>query len=104
MAGRYSVPATFYMLQGAWVAVLSGLLLAVVAAQKKTLWRDLALGALAISILEGVEIPACRLFVVDISKIHGNICDAVTGLPISAVTICIEVFFLAWLVGSYLRE
>lgn len=104
LAGPYSAAANFYMLQGVWVAILSAFAVAIFLEARRSIWRSLGVAAMTISIIEALEIPGCRLFVADISKVHGNICDAVTGLPISAVTVCIEVFIVAWIVGSELRE
>jgi hypothetical protein len=103
LSGPYSVAATFYMLQGAWTALLSGLLLMLFCEAKPSLWKNLGIAAMSISLLEALEIPACRLFIVDISKVRGNLCDA-WGFPISSVTLTLEVLILAWLVGSYWRE
>ena len=95
----------FYMEQGAWTALLSGVLLVFFAAAVASIWRTIAMAALSISILEGLEMPLCMALVNPRNVPEGSsLCDAATGLPVSATTVCLEVFILAWLIGSYLRR
>lgn len=101
---RFSPAAVFYMLQGIWTALLSALLLALVWAAKPSIWRSLCIAALVISIVEGLQIPACRFFVDDIyalAKSGMNTCDYVTRLPVSAVTISLELIALCVIVGTW---
>lgn len=105
-ATGYSPAAVFYMLQGAWVAVLSGCVLVFMLAAKPSLSRSLGIAAAGISMFEGAMIPAFRIAVSDISAVPRgtNLGDHVTGLPISAVTLTLELMILAWIVGSSLRK
>lgn len=98
--------AVFFMLQGGWTVVLAACVALFIYGAMPSLERSLALAALGIAMVEGIEIPACGLAVKDFTLIPRgvNTCDYVTGLPLGAVQICLEVFILAWLIGSYLRR
>jgi hypothetical protein len=102
----FTPAAVFYMLQGVWEATLSALLLTVLAAAKASLWRDLALAALAISIIEGVQMPACRLAITDIKAVPRGVslCDHATNLPVNAVLLTLEVLALCWIIGAWVRN
>jgi len=103
---RYSPAAVFYMLHGAWEAVLSAALLLVLVAVKATVWRDLALGALTISIIEGLQMPTCRLAIADMKAVPRGVslCDFATGLPVHAVLLTLEVFALLCIIGSWVSK
>lgn len=103
---RFTPAAVFYMLHGAWGAVLSAALLLVLVAATASVWRDLAIAALVISIIEGLQIPACRLAVSDIKAVPRgmSLCDHVTGLPVHAVLLTLEMLALCWIIGSWLRN
>lgn len=105
-ATGYSPAAVFYMLQGAWVVILSGCILVFMLAAKPSFWRSLGIAAVGISMAEGAMIPACRLAVTDISAVPRgtNMCDFVTGLPVSATTLTLELMILAWIVGASFRR
>jgi len=84
--GSFTPGRVFYMLQGAWSALLSAILMVFVLTQKRTIWRDLSVAALAISIIEGMEMPVCTL-AVDSAKVPRgtNLCDYAAGFPIGYV-------------------
>ena len=98
--------AAFFMLQGVWTVVLSVCLVLFIYRAIPSFERTLALVALGISIFEGFQIPACGIFVTDFALIPRgvNVCDYVTGLPVTSVTLTLEVLIMAWLIGSYLRR
>lgn len=103
---RFSPAAMFYMLHGAWEAALSAGFLLILAIAKASIWRDLAIAALVISIIEGAQMVACRYAVTDINAVPRgtNLCDFSTGLPIGAVSLTMEVLALAWIIGSWVRN
>ena len=103
---RFSPAAVFYMLQGAWTVVLSACLLLFMLSAVPTVWRNLASAALVISIVEGSLIPVCRLAVTDIKAVPSGVslCDYVTGLPVHAVLLCLEVFAVCWIAGVGIRN
>src|SRR5437870_2954674 len=76
----YTPGAWFYVLGGLWEMILCGSLLALIGGY------PLAIAALWIGILEGAQVSTCRLLMTDITKVPrgGNLCDALTGLPIGA--------------------
>ena len=96
--------AAFFMLQGAWTVVLSACLLIFFIAAKCTIWRDICIAALVISIIEGCEIPLCGLLVNDFALIPRgvNTCDYVTGWPVTFITLWTEVGVILFI--SYLRR
>jgi hypothetical protein len=100
---RYSPAAMFYMLQGAWSASLSAVLLMLLSAAKASLWKNLCIAALVISILEGLQMPACRLSIDNMGLVPRgmSLCDYATGLPVGATMTTLYVSILAWLVGSW---
>lgn len=83
---QFSPGRVFYMLQGAWSALLSAVLMLFISMQRQSVWRDLALVALGISIIEGMEMPVCML-AVDSAKVPRgtNLCDYAAGFPIGYV-------------------
>ena len=102
----YSPAAVFYMEQGTWTVILSSCLLVFVLTQKASLWRTLGLAAIGISIVEGSMIPVCRLAVSDISLVPRgtNLCDYVTGLPVSATLLTVEIMIVCWIIGTFYRN
>jgi hypothetical protein len=103
---RFTPAAVFYMLHGAWEAVLSALLLAVLTATKASAWRDLGITALAISIIEALQIPACRLAISDIRSVPPgmSLCDRATGLPVHAVLLTLEAAAVFCVMGSWVSK
>jgi len=103
---RYSPAAVFYMLHGAWGAVLSALLLVVITAAAASVWRDLSIAALVISIIEGVQIPACRLAIADMKAVPRGVslCDHATGLPVHAVFLSLEVLAVFCIMGAWVNK
>lgn len=76
-----------HMLYGGLLAALSALLLAVMLHMIESFWRDLALLALVVSILEGVQMAACIPWTLErLAQIPArtNLCDALTGQPVGA--------------------
>jgi hypothetical protein len=103
---RFSPAAVFYMLQGAWTVVLSACLLLLLTAAVASVWRDLAVTALGISIVEGSLLPVCRFPVANIKEVPMGVglCDHVTGLPVHAVLLTLEVLAVVWIAGTGIRS
>lgn len=89
---------------GLWEAALCAGLFLVVWEAKRTKWRWVALYALGIGICESMQMAACRVWVTDISKVRGNLCDFVTGLPVTATVNALYLLFLAFAIGALIRE
>ena len=96
--------AAFVMLQGAWSVILSVCLLIFFIAAKRTVWRDLCIWALLISIIEGGAIPVFGFMVKDFALVPRgvNLGDYVTGWPVTFIMLWVEIgitiaFFLSYL-------
>jgi len=100
---KFSPAAWFYMLQGAWTALLSACVLGLLYVAKPSVWRSLAVAAMGISIVAGLMVPVCRLAVADINAVPRGVslCNHVTGLPIGAAILCVEVFVVCWIIGQW---
>lgn len=94
----FTPAAWFYMLGGLWEATLCAVLLWVLLAAKDSVYRNLALAAMAIGILEGLQVTGCRLLVADISKVPRgtSLCDWVSGLPIGAAMVSTYVLIICY--------
>lgn len=103
---RFSQAAMFYMLSGVWTAILSAIVFLFACGQKRGFWRWLVLSAMAISILEGLENSACRFLIMDIKAVptNVNLCDYVTGLPVTAVSVGLYLIFISWGAGHELKR
>lgn len=101
---RFTPPAVFYMLQGAWSVVLSSVLLMLFWMATASIWRTLCIAAMVISIVEGLQVAVCRLAVDDIGSVPQgmNLCDYVTGIPVGTITTILYLVILAWLIGGWL--
>jgi len=101
---KYSPAAVFYMLQGAWSAMLAACLLLFILNEHPSIWRRVAVAAMGIAIFEGLEIPVCRLLVDDIMNVPSRttMCNYVTGLPVSQVTLSLEIIALVVAIWPWL--
>ena len=90
-----SAKGWFYIFGGIWEAVLCGLIAAFLLAAKRDKWTKLGITACVIGALEGLQMAACRLAVGN-ERVGGNLCDAVTGLPIGAVMFSLYMIFICW--------
>lgn len=97
----YSPAAVFYMLGGLWEALLCALGAALVYGARRTVWSGVALAALTIGALEGLQVTGCRLAIADIRAVPSgaNLCDYATGLPVGAVAFSLYLIVIAWHVG-----
>ena len=103
----YTAAAIFYMEQGAWTVVLSGCLLVFVLTQKPSLWRTLGFAAIGISMVEGLMIPIFRFAAgpdISAKPVGMNLADYVTGLPVSATLLTLEVMVVCWIIGAFFRN
>ena len=98
---RLSPAAWFYVLGGAWEALLCALMLWSVLGYPPALWRNLAAAALVIGISEGAQVATCRLAVEDIRAIPPgiNMCDYVAGMPVGAVLTSVYLLLICWQIG-----
>jgi len=103
---RFTPAAMYYMLQGAWGALLAGCLFVAILAQKASLWRNLGLLAMGIGMLEGTQATVCRLAVKDIGAVPRgtNLCDFVTGWPLGAAMTTIYMMALIALTAAWAMD
>lgn len=94
----------FYMMGGIWEIFLCSALFMVVWNQTKTIWRWVALYALGIGICAATQIAVCRALVFDISKVKGNTCDFITGMPVTSTFNVLCLMVGAILLGVMWRE
>lgn len=101
-----SAAAWFYVLGGAWEAMLCGALAWAILGYRAGLWRSLGLAACAIGALEGAQMAACRLAITDIRAVPAgaNLCDFATGLPVGAVAISLYLITICYAIGASLRK
>ncbi|MFA6168947.1 MAG: hypothetical protein WC700_20140 [Gemmatimonadaceae bacterium] len=99
-----SAAAWFYVLGGAWEAVLCAVILLMVYGYHRTIWRVMAATALVIGILEGAQMSVCRLAITDIRAVPAgvNLCDYATGLPVGAVMLTLYLLFICYELGRTL--
>ena len=102
----YSYRAMFYMLMGAWSAVLSLCLMLFIFFSSHSIWRSIALFALFGSSIEGMQMTVCRALVDDINNIPSgmNLCDYLTGLPIGSTIIGLYITIASYIVGRQLKK
>ena len=93
----YSPQAWFYILGGLWEIVLCAAPLTFVRA-------PIAVVALWIGILEGAQVSTCRLLTSDITKVQGNLCDSLTGLPIGATMTGLYVILIAVTIARHWKR
>ena len=97
--------AIFYILGGIWEAILCAVLLMIFWVAKKSIWRNLAIAAMLIGILEATQVSVCRMAISDIRAVPQgtNLCDFVSGLPIGISLTCLYFLILCWSVGHATR-
>lgn len=105
-ASGFSPQAVNYMMTGAFEAILGGIIIALVWGYKETIWRNLAIAAMAIAVLEGLQITGCRLLVADIRKVPAgsNLCDYLVGFPLGHVMFAIYLLIICTMVGRAIRN
>ena len=104
--GTYLSPqAMFYVLGGAWEAILCLALLGAVTLAKRSLWRYIAGVAMVVGALEGLQIAICRVAISDIRAVPTNInlCDYLTGLPLGATLAALYLIAIAYGASRYVR-
>lgn len=96
-----SAPGIFYIQGGLWEALLCGVVAVFLWGQRVTIWRQMGLAAMAIGIIEGLQMSACRSLVVSMADVPKgvNICDHVTGKPVAATLMWLEIFMVCALLG-----
>lgn len=97
-----SVPGTFYVLGGMWEALLCLTVMVLLSTQRRSPWRGLALGAMAVGFIEGALMAACRLasgISLGSKPRDMNLCDWVIGVPIGPALLTTYVVILCY--GAY---
>ena len=97
--------AVFYILGGIWEVTLCAVLLMVFWAMRASIWKNLAIAAMLIGILEGAQVSICRMCISDIRQVPPgtNLCDYVSGLPVGISLTCLYFLILCWSVGHAYR-
>jgi hypothetical protein len=82
---RFTEWATWYMLQGLWIALLCCILASLLYEKPKCITRNVAIGACVIGGVEGAQHALFRFLIDDPKTIPRGVdlADHVTGLPIS---------------------
>jgi hypothetical protein len=73
----------FLIMGGLWEILLCGVLLPIVWATEKSVWREFALAALAICVIEALQVSTCRALIIDQRVVPAGVplCDYLVGLP-----------------------
>jgi hypothetical protein len=94
----YTPAAWFYVLGSLWEIALCAVLLSFLRVS------SLATVALWIGILESGQAATCRLLTSDITKVKGNLCDSLTGLPIGATMTALYVILIAVTIARHWKR
>lgn len=96
-----SAPGIFYIQGGLWEALLCGVIAAFLWNQEPSFWKRAGLAAMAVGIIEGLQMSVCRSLVVSMADVPKgvNICDHVTGKPVAATLMWLEIFMVCVLLG-----
>lgn len=78
-----TVKAAYYIVGGMQETVLWIVICIFTLMQPKSIWRAMALGAALVGIIEGMQIPICRILTLH-QNYSGNTCDWKFGMPIGA--------------------
>ena len=97
--------AVFYILGGFWEAILCGVIFLIAIHAKPSIWRVLLEIAMAIGILEGLEVSVCRIGITDIYAVPAgvNLCDYLTGFPVGKALMAVYFLITVWSVGRATR-
>jgi len=100
LAPMFGLPpqGMFHVLGGALEVVVCGVIGVLLLTQRPSRARRLAHSAVAVGMVEGAQIVGCRLAIPDLSLVPrgANLCDHVTGLPVSATVVSLYVVILCW--------
>jgi hypothetical protein len=103
----FSPAAMHYILGGLWEIVLSSTIIMLMAGYPNSLWRNLAIGASAIAILEGAQIAGCRLAIgrslEEVPK-GMNLCDYLAGIPVGPYLLAVYLFIVVYAIGCTFRK
>ncbi len=99
-------PGVFYAQGGLWEAVLCAVLLAIFWETTKGFARALLISGMAVGIIEGLQMAVCRPLVKSMAGVPSgmNVCDHVTGLPITGVVLALEFIITVWFVGKETKK
>ena len=94
-----------YVMGGLWEILLCAALALVIWETKKSAWKWIALYALGVAMIESLQASLCRIAITNMSSVPkgANICDFVTGFPITATVNTLYLMMLALIVGAILR-
>jgi hypothetical protein len=91
----------FYVAGALWEMLLCAVVLFFVwASYRESLWRSLGIAAAIIGIVEAAMSAGCQMAINGRPPPNMTQCDYVTGLPVFALSMGIEVAVLFWIVGS----
>lgn len=97
-----TTPAAVSYVMGGLLEVILGLAIAsLLLTFAASVWRNLALVAAAIAVIEGSQMAVCRVLITDIRQLPPNttLCDFVTGIPIGSVISTMYVLAVCFIVG-----
>lgn len=96
----------FYVMGGLWEVTLCLVVAGLVWFEKHSIYRSIALGAMVIGVVEGLQMSVCRALVTDMNKVplDARICDYLAGFPIGSVITGFTVIFLIWLIGRHAKQ
>jgi len=101
-----SPPGAFYVLGGLWESILCAVVLIIAWQQRQTVYRSAILGAMAIGIIEGLQMSVCRACIKNMADVPKgvNICDYLTGFPVGATVASLYLIILIWILGKELKK
>jgi len=95
-------PSGVFYVQGAlWELVLCGVLAFIFLEANRSLWRSLALAACAIGMIEAALVGGCQMVIVGHPPPQMTQCDFVSGLPIFAISMLVELVAVAIIIGEW---
>lgn len=102
----FTPSAMSYVLGGIEEVMLGGVLSFLLWMYPASLWRNLAIGAAAIAMLEGAQIAGCRVAITNIADVpfKVSLCDYLFGVPIGAVMVTLYMLIVCYAIGSALKR
>lgn len=93
-----SVAGMSYVLGGLWEALLCAGIFLLLENHFRTRWWWIARAAMCMWMIEGASTAVCRLPIKDITKVPmgKDLCDHVTGLPVTATLYVMYLLVLCW--------
>jgi hypothetical protein len=92
-----SVKAIFFILGGAWEAILALVIVWLLWNLKRNAYWHLAVMGCVLEIVEGSQIAVCRMLA---TPGKGNLCDILTGVPVGATLTAFYSVILCYFLGG----